>query len=346
MSDLPRDPRSIHVAAAPAGAARPDAAPQGPAPRRHRRRRWPWVLAVLAVFVLVPALGFALVAWNSWSGVERVELADVLGESASGTNYLVVGTDSRAGVADDVENAGVIFGEGLAGERTDTIAVMRVDGDEVSLLAIPRDLYVPLDGGASNRINAAFAFGGPSALIRTVQGQLGIPVDHYLEVDFAGFLGLVDALGGVTIDFPHPAYDDRSGLAIDTAGPNELDSADALAYVRSRRYTELIDGQLVTDPTSDLGRVERQQRFLGAVMAELGATRNPFVLLDALRAVADNVRVDDGFGLTEATRLGLTLRGAEPATATVPTTRFFTESGADVLILTDESEAVLAAFRG
>ena len=300
---------------------------------------------MLAVFVAVPALGFGLVAWSSWNGVERVDLASVLQGSPTATNYLVVGTDSRDGVADDVENAGVIFGEGVAGERTDTIAVMRVEGDVVSLLAIPRDLYVPIDGGSSNRINAAFAFGGPASLVSTVQRELGIPIDHYLEVDFAGFLGLVDALGGVTIDFPHPAYDEGSGLSIDTAGPNELDSADALAYVRSRRYTELIDGQLITDPTSDLGRVQRQQQFLGALMGELGDIRNPLVLLDALRAVADHVRVDEGLGLRSAAGLGLTLRGAEPVTATVPTTRFITDSGADVLLLTEASAEALAPFQ-
>lgn len=342
MSELPRDPRSIHV-----GVASPDPIDSQLQPRRRprRRRRWPWVLTALALFVVVPLLGFGLVAWSSWSGVERVDLGSVLQGSPTATNYLVVGTDSRDGVADDVENAGVIFGEGIAGERTDTIAVMRVEGDLVSLLAIPRDLYVPIDGGSSNRINAAFAFGGPESLISTVQRELGIPIDHYLEVDFAGFLGLVDALGGVTIDIPYPAYDERSGLALDSAGPNQLDSADALAYVRSRRYTELIDGRLVTDPTSDLGRVQRQQQFLGAVMAELGATRNPFVLLDALRAVADNVRVDEGFGLRGAAGLGLTLRGAEPVTATVPTTRFITDSGADVLLLTDASSEALAPFQ-
>lgn len=347
MNPLPRDPRSIHVASdATPAAGGPAVSPDLPDAEVSRRRRWPWVVALLAVFVLVPTLGLSVAAWSTWRGVERVDLSGVLSDSPSGTNYLIVGTDNRDGVATDIENAGVIFGEGVSGERTDTIALMRVEGDAVSLLAIPRDLYVPLDGGAPNRINAAFAFGGPAALIRTVQQELGIPVDHYLEVDFAGFLGLVDALGGVTLDFPHPAFDERSGLAIDVAGPVELDSIRALAYVRSRRYTELIDGQLVTDPTSDLGRVERQQRFLGAVMAEFGATRNPLTLLGALGAVADHVRVDGDLGLVDAAKLGLTLRGAEPETATIPTDRFITSGGADVLVLGPESETVLASFRG
>jgi len=305
-----------------------------------------WLLTAVAIIVGIPTVAFTFVAHRSWSDVERVELAADLQGATSGTNYLIVGTDSRDGVAADTDNAAVIFGEGLAGERTDTIAVLRVVDGQVSLLAIPRDLYVPLGDGRTGRINSAFARGGPVALVTTVQRELGIGIDHYLEVDLAGFLGLVDALGGVTIHFPHPATDDRSGLSIDMAGPQRLDGSDALAYVRSRRYTELIDGVWVTDPTSDLGRVVRQQRFLAAVMAELGAARNPLTLLDALRAVSANVRVDGGMGLFDAASLGWTLRGAQPTTATVPTTRFITDSGADVLVLTAESDAVLAGFRG
>ena len=150
----------------------------------------------------------------------------------------------------------------------------------------------------------------------------------------------------MTIEFSHPAYDDRSGLAIDATGPVELDGTQALAYVRSRRYTERIDGVLVTDPTSDLGRVQRQQRFLAAVMSELGATRNPFTLIGAMGAVGDHVAVDEGLGLLEAALLGLTLRGAQPLSSTVPADRFITPTGADVLVLNSESDAVLAAFRG
>ena len=303
-------------------------------------------MTALLQLIAIPTAALGLAAVSSWRGVERVELADVLTGARTGTNYLVVGTDSRDGIDPDVDNADVIFGPDLAGERTDTIAVLRVEGDAVSLLAIPRDLYLPLAGGAPNRINAAFAFGGPTDLVATVQRELGIGIDHYLEIDLAGFLGLVDALGGVTIDFAHPAYDDRSGLAIDTAGPHRLDGDEALAYVRSRRYTEIVDGVAVTDGTADLGRVQRQQRFLAAVMAELGATRNPLTLLDALDAVGSHVAVDEGMGVFDAARLGLTLRGADPSTATVPTSRHITEGGADVLVLNSASEAVLADYRG
>jgi LCP family protein required for cell wall assembly len=298
------------------------------------------------LLLIVPAAGFAVVSARAWGEVERVDLASTLHGARSGTNYLIVGTDSRSGLANDVENANLIFGPEVAGERTDTIAILRIDGDTVSLLAIPRDLYIPLGGGALNRMNAAFASGGPTGLIDTVQRELEIGIDHYLEINLAGFLGLVDALGGVTIDFPHPAFDERSGLLIDTAGPTHLDGAAALAYVRSRRYTELVDGVALTDPTSDLGRVERQQRFLAAIMAKLGGERNPFVLLDIVRAVASNVTVDNELDVHDAAALGLRLRGAQPRTATIPTSRYITPGGADVLVLTAESERVLADFRG
>lgn len=299
-------------------------------------------VVVVLLLALIPAF-FGLRAWWIWRDVDRVDLGGVLAGSATGTNYLVVGTDSREGVPDDVENAGVIFG--AEGQRTDTIAVLRVDGDDVRLLAIPRDLWVPVDG-QNRRINAAFARGGPEMLVRTVQDQLGIGLDHYLEVDFAGFLSLVDAIGGVTIDFPYPASDAKSGLSIGEAGPQTLDSDGALAYVRSRSYTERIDGVDVRDPRADLGRVERQQRFLAAVFAGLGDTRNPMTLLGALDGVAGNVRVDDGLGLRDVASLGLTIRGADPATDTLPTTRFFTSGGADVLLLDDAAaSALLAEFR-
>lgn len=345
MTDLPHDPRSFHVESELAADATSEAAASEMAPPR-RRRRWPWIVSALLLLVALVVGAFGAAAWSTWSDVEKIDLDSVLAGSEGGTNYLIVGTDSRDGVSADTANAGVIFGDGVAGERTDTIAVLRVSGDSTRLLAIPRDLYVPLEGGSPNRINAAFAFGGPEALISTIQRELGIGIDHYLEIDLAGFLGLVDALGGVTIHFPHPAYDIKSGLQIDTAGAVHLEGSEALAYVRSRNHVEIVDGVDIRDLTSDLGRVQRQQRFLAAVFAELGSTRNPFTLLGALDGVSGNVRVDSGLSLRGAASLGLAVRGADPLTATVPTSRYITDGGADVLLMTPEAEAVFAEFRG
>ena len=273
-------------------------------------------------------------------------MEDSLGGVGRGTNYLLIGTDSREGVASDVENAGVIFGEGVTGQRTDTIAVLHLGEGGARLLAIPRDLYVPIDGGAPQRVNSAYHAGGPPALVRTVRDALDIPIAHYLEVDFAGFLGLVDAVGGVTIEFEHPARDANSGLYIPEAGPVELDAAGALAYVRSRSYVEVIDGREVRDGTADLGRVHRQQKFLGAVFDEVGGTINPITLLRILDGVRGNIRVDDEMSFRDAMSLALEIRGLAPEVATAPTRPITTSSGAAVLILKpEEAEAILVDYR-
>jgi len=310
------------------------------------RRRLGWVLFTVAMLAIGATAASSLLAWSSWNNVERVELSDVLGDSTTGTNYLIVGTDSRDGIDADQPNAGVIIGTKVSGERTDSIAVLHLGEGEARLLAIPRDLYLPLAGGSTNRINAAFYFGGPRSLVLTIQSELGIGIDHYLQVDLAGFLGLVNALGGVTIDIPNPAYDLASGLRIDSSGPVHLNGDEALAYVRSRHLVEIIDGREVRDPTSDLGRVQRQQKFLAAVFRRMGETYNPLKLMGVVRGVTSNVKVDDAMTFRNAASLGLRLRGLDPATFTLPTRPFTTNSGAQVLLLrSDEAETMLADFR-
>lgn len=284
------------------------------------------------VLVLV---GFGAYGCSKFNGIERVELAAVLdAPSDAGTNYLIVGSDSREGTADEAE---------VSGERSDTILVMRVTGDGTTLMSIPRDLYVTIaDTGEESRINAAYN-GGPSRLVRTVQSELGLPVHHYLEVDFVSFAGLVDAVGGVTIEFEYPASDQQSGLSVPVAGPAELDGEQALAYVRSRQYTETIDGEQVTDPTADLGRVERQQEFLRAVMGEVSASRNPLELARMAGSVSGGLRVDDALSFLDAVSLARRLSGADPTSLTLPTEGFRTDGGAAVLRLVQpDAEAVLA----
>ena len=265
--------------------------------------------------------------------------------TGDGTNILLVGSDSREGIDAGTENAGYIIGEPVSGERSDTTLLLRVGDGPPRFLSLPRDLWLPIAGtGREQRINTAYSE-GPATLIRTVQESLGLPVHRYVEVDFVAFSEVVDALGGVTLDFPYPASDPKSGLDVPVAGPVELDGAQALAYVRSRTYTEVVDGTTRVDPTGDIGRVQRQQAFLRAVLGDAAGSRNPLTLNRVLGALSGGVRIDDGMGLWDAIGLARALRGQAPESVELPVYGFRTSGGAAVLGLADGADAALARFR-
>ena len=356
--DLPRAPSQYHVPAtarhgAPPASSAPaetPAPPRRPAPqaRPRRRRVGPWKvvgigLGALAVLVL---FGLLFAVWQ-FQRMDRVEVAHVLSPAGGGgTNYLIVGSDGREGFDPNDPTAGAVLGDGTADdptERSDTILVLRTTGDGAVMMSIPRDLWVTRPDGSEGRINAAYRQ-GPAALVQTVQG-LGIPVHHYLEVDFVTFAGMVDGVGGVPIELPHPARDLASGLDQPEAGMVTLDGSQALAFVRSRQYAELVDGSWRTDPTGDLGRVQRQQAFLRSVMSEVGSTRNPIELIRVSNSVAGGLRIDDRMGFFDALGLARRLRGLEPESVELPVYGF-SAGGASVLgLIQPDAEAALARFR-
>jgi LCP family protein required for cell wall assembly len=201
--------------------------------------------------------------------------------------------------------------------------VLRLEGSAARMLSIPRDLILPIAGtGKKDRINAAYNTdlgGGPARLLQTVQQSLGIPINRYMEVDFVTFAGLVDAVGGITINFPYPAFDPNTGLDVKQAGNVQLNGDEALAYVRSRHYTEIKeDGKPHEDPTADLGRVLRQQQFLRAVMGKIASSHNPITLLRVGGEVANGIRVDDKLGLWDAMKLAWNLKGINPEGVPLP----------------------------
>ena len=298
----------------------------------------------LPVAILLLAVLAGLWGWNQMRSLGRVELGDAL-TPASGDirNYLLVGSDSREGVTEDTPNVGAI-GTDVAGKRADAIIVLRSSPEGNTMMSIPRDLWVTnAETGREGRINGAYNQ-GPANLVHTVSQNLGVPINHYVEIDFLSFAGMVDAIGGVTVDFPNPAFDAGSGLNVEAAGPNVLDGEQALAYVRSRRYTEVIDGEARTDPTADIGRQERQQTFLRTVLAEGAATRNPLELARLGGAVATGVTVDTTFGLGDAWTLSRRLSGSDPETVILPTVPA-RRGGASVLVLQQpEADSVLAGF--
>lgn len=322
------------------------ASPAEPPPRRRRllpSRRLVRRIGVVVVLLLVGGIAWGYLQFNR---IERVELTSVLA-SGNGTNYLIVGSDSRAGVDPANPNAGAILGDDTVGgpERSDTMLVLRVDDQGARMLSIPRDLWVTVaETGERSRINGAFN-GGPQRLVATISDELGLPIHHYLEVDFVSFGQVVDAVGGITIDFPHPAFDTHSGLNVPEAGPQTLDGDQALAFVRSRFYTEVIDGRNVVDGTGDLGRVKRQQQFLSALMAEVTSARNPITLMKMSNALAGGMRIDSDLGFVEALNLLRRMRGLDPAPNALPVSNFTTAGGAQVLRLEQPAaDEVLAGF--
>lgn len=332
----------------PPGPPRPPEARRGGARppagrRRSMRRRALVVLAVLLALVVVGPLAFS---WWQFSRLERVEVGSSLSSGGGGTNYLIVGSDSREGIAEDDPNAGAFLGTTVTGRRADTLIVLRVGDGGARMLSIPRDLWVTDPAtGEPGRINSTYA-AGPSNLIDVVTG-LGIPVHRYMEIDFVSFAGMVDAVGGITIEVPNPARDPASGLDLPEAGTVRLDGAQALAYVRSRQYTELVGGQWVTDPTGDLGRVQRQRTFLTALLGEVGGARNPFTVRAVADALGPGLRVDDEMTFPDALRLAWDARGMSPESVDLPVVGRTTSGGASVLELVQpDAEAVIASFAG
>ena len=213
-------------------------------------------------------------------------------------------------------------------------------------MSVPRDLMLPIAGtDYEDRVNSAYAVGGTDGLVETISNGLGIPLHHYAEVDLAGFLGVVEATGGVTIPFDAPARDEGSGLYVEQTGDVRLDENQALAYVRSRKYERLVDGEWQPDLLGDLDRVVRQQTFLRAVASEMTSTRNPLALNRMAGAVSGAVKVDQGLSSGDGLRLAMRLRNFNPEKAALPVYNDETPEGAQVLRLDEGAEAVLGPFR-
>jgi LCP family protein required for cell wall assembly len=226
-------------------------------------------------------------------------------------NVLVVGSDSRAPVTAESDEFGTP--DMVSGQRSDTMMVLRIEPDreQASVLSIPRDLWVPIASGGENRINTAFER-GPDNLVRTIRAALGVPIHHYVEVDFAGFRDIVHAVGGVSVYFTTPARDTVTGLQVDKAGCTELDGDQALAYVRSRNYEMLVGGEWQTGGAGDLDRISRQQDFIRRVLAKVRSVRNPLTIHRLVTTGTANVRLDKELSAGEIEGLARRFRTLVP----------------------------------
>jgi LCP family protein required for cell wall assembly len=224
---------------------------------RYRRRR-----IVLGVAVLLVAwLAFMVwVPFHAWGNVQRVNATPVGARpvESKGYDYVLVGSDSRQGLTPEQQKTlttGSVKDAG--GLRTDSIILVHVPSGagKPALISLPRDSYVPIPGHGHNKINSAYALGGPKLLVETIEQVTGVRIDGYVEIGFGGFASVVDSVGGVDICVKRNMKDAYAGINL-KAGCQTLDGRNALGYVRAR----------YSDPLGDIGRVARQRQFLGAIM--------------------------------------------------------------------------------
>jgi LCP family protein required for cell wall assembly len=314
---------------------RPARSPGGARPRRPRR----WGRRVGVVLLVLVVLLVGLGVWVD-SRLTRVDaLPDYEGRPAAtpGTDWLIVGSDSRQGL-DESRRRELGTGQ-AAGRRADTMMLLHIPRGtgKPTLVSLPRDSYVPIPGRGRNKLNAAYAFGGPQLLARTVEQVTGIRMDRYMEVGFDGFASVVDAVGGVRICPKTAMRDPMAGLDV-KAGCQEAGSRKALAYVRARHSGR-----------GDLDRVERQQEFLGSLVDKAtspGVLLNPFKSIPLLRTGTDTVAVDQAAHVWNLIRFPFAMRGiasGDGVATTVPVAGGASVSGVGSVVQWDRDRA-LALF--
>jgi LCP family protein required for cell wall assembly len=264
-------------------------------------------------------------------------------------NYLLVGSDSRTGA-----NGAGTQGVGAAvvvGQRSDTVILAHLYGggsDQVQLISFPRDSYVlipaypdPKTGvlrpAHRDKLNAAFADGGPKLLINTITQLTGLPIGHFLQIDFTGFKGMVNALGGVDVCLSRAAKEHNSQIDL-SAGYHHINGDVALSFVRQRYGL----------PNGDIDRIKRQQYFLASLVREVlsaGTLLNPFRLTGFLNVATSSLQVDENLSVNDLKNLAFRLRGFSAGGVLFSTVNIADIGGrvhgADVVLLDDAKNAVL-----
>jgi LCP family protein required for cell wall assembly len=299
------------------------------APQKRKVKKGRVFLAILFALLLV-LVGLYFYVDSSLRRSDA--LPDYEGRPADtpGTNWLLVGSDARDDLTQEQKDA-LSTGD-AGGKRTDTIMLLHIpDGSgKATLVSLPRDSYVDIPGNGKNKINAAFSLGGAPLLAQTVEGSTGIYIDHYMEIGFGGFAGIVDAVGGVDMCIDEPMQDPLAGLDL-KAGCQELDGTQALGYVRTRAFA-----------TADLQRVQNQRKFLAALSeraTSVGTLINPFRALPLLFASTDAISVNEGDHLYNLAGLAFGMGGGVD-TATVPVGATPTLDGVGSVVQWDRENAL------
>ncbi len=268
--------------------------------------KW-WRLSTGATLVAIPVVWIAylavvpVMAWSSVSTLQAWPAGNRPAEQP-GTNYLVVGSDSRKGLTEQQQKDLKTGKEtDIGGGRTDTIMLLHTGSGKPTLVSIPRDSIVAIPGYSTTKINAAYAFGGPELLVQTVEENTGVRIDRYVEIGFAGVVSLVDAVGGVEICPEEDMDDPKAGLDI-KKGCQEVDGKTALGYSRTRKFA-----------SGDIQRVQNQREVIAGLGGKL---RAPMTVIDPIRYFrvvtggASSVSVDDTASIPDMARFALALSGA------------------------------------
>jgi LCP family protein required for cell wall assembly len=284
------------------------------------------------------SLGVVALSAITWLGLGQISgqisridvfagLSDRPEKVNSALNYLVVGSDNREGLTkEQIKKLRVGGVKVAAGGRSDTMLLVHIskNRDAAYIVSLPRDTLVTIPAHTSQdgksqiparygKLNAAFAYGGAPLLIETIEGMTELKIDHYVEVSFAGFVGVVDALGGIQVCSKVDINDPKSHLVM-SAGSHVLDGVEALKYVRTRDF----------DGRGDIGRMERQQQFVSAIIRKAtssGTLLNPIKLANFYKATISTVKMDEGVNKNDLLTLAKQMRNLSSGnvrTMTVP----------------------------
>jgi LCP family protein required for cell wall assembly len=313
-------------------------------------RAMAWAAGGLAVIILVTSVG-GYVLYKYYNGrighiqlvIQHPRPADA---AAGSENFLLVGVDSRAGTGNEYRNSSTGV-QAVDGERSDTTILAHLDKNgTTTLLSFPRDTYVTIPSykdstgdhaATKNRINQAISNGGPSLLVATIEGMTDIKIDHYVQVDLAGFKQMTNAVGGVNVCLAKSSYSETNPAdnTVSTnlndgysrfsgqVGENHLSGDQALAFVRQRHGL----------PGGDIDRIKRQQVFMGALFRKAtstGVLLNPDHVLSLLSSVSSALTTDKDTSLTDLAKLASRVKGLDPSKITfetVPTRQPTTADG-------------------
>lgn len=328
----------------------------GPAGGGAGRRRWSRKRKIRftasAVVLTLLVVGVGTYVWADSKLNHANVLVDYAGRppAGKGTNWLVIGSDSRQGLTTAQQQA--LHTGYAAGARTDSMMILHIGSNGNTLMSIPRDSYVTIPAWtdskgkqhsqSKNKINAAYAFGDGPLLVKTIEYNTGLHIDHYAEIGFSGFVNVVNDLGGIHMCLDKAIVDKASGANL-KAGCQDLNGAQSLAFVRERHQ----------EASQDLGRMQHQQQFLSALShkaTSMGTLLNPFVLYPTLDSGLSLLTVDNGVGLTDLSSMFFAMKGVQGGqgkTITVPiaNANYQTPAGDAVKWNTTEAQQIFDAFK-